>query len=303
VSAVHPLALWRTLLDATGDGVLVVGQHGEVIAANPAFYRLFALERSAGALHGLELAGLCERLGDAFVDASSFLGRAAELHRQDVPVTGECWPMSDGRVLECDVLPVLVENRRAEQLWLWRDVTERVRLLAPEGQGRPHEANLTYQDELTGLYNRRGFLRHARAQLDAAALARRPMLLIFVDLDGLKEINDRLGHAAGDRALVDTGAVLKSTFRERDVVARLGGDEFVVLVTDSSAVRESDLLARLAHRLQGLNERPGREFDLAFSTGVSAFDPTSPDPLEELLSEADNRMYLNKRRRKHGNAH
>ena len=108
------------------------------------------------------------------------------------------------------------------------------------------------------------------------------MLLIFVDLDALKEINDRLGHAAGDQALVDTGTVLKSTFRERDIVARLGGDEFVVLVTDSSAVREADLLARLSGRLGALNARAGREFQLALSIGVAAFDPGSPESLEEL---------------------
>src|SRR5262249_3264728 len=151
--------------------------------------------------------------------------------------------------------------------------------------------------------NRRGFLRFARDQLDAAALARRPMLLIFVDLDGLKYINDQLGHAAGDRALVDTGTVLKSTFRERDIVARLGGDAVVVLVTGSSAVREADLLARLAARLEALNARAGREFQLGFSTGVAAFDPSSPESLEDLLSEADGRMYLDKRRRKDAAAH
>jgi len=102
---------------------------------------------------------------------------------------------------------------------------------------------------------------------------------------------------------VDTSTVLKSTFRERDIVARLGGDEFVVLVTDSSAVREADLLARLAGRLEALNGRGDREFRLAFSTGVAAFDPSSPEALEELLSEADSRMYLDKRRRKDVGAH
>ena len=289
-------ALWRTLLEATGDGVLVVGAHGAVLATNPAFSRLFAFHARGEALEGLSFQALCERLGDSFADTTHFLARAAELQSQDAPVAGECWTMTDGRVLESDVLPVLVEGQRTEQLWLWRDVTERARL-------HPHEANLTYLDELTGLYNRRGFLRYARAQLDAAALARRPMLLIVVDLDGLKYINDQLGHAAGDRALVDTSTVLKSTFRERDIVARLGGDEFVVLVTDSSAVREADLLARLAGRLEALNGRGDREFRLAFSTGVAAFDPSSPEALEELLSEADSRMYLDKRRRKDVGAH
>lgn len=301
-AATHSHALWRTLLEATGDGVLVLGARGTVLAMNPAFGRLFALLPQAGALEGLPFGALCERLGEAFSDTAHFLARAAELQAQDGPVAGEGWTMSDGRILESDVLPVLVEGHRSEQLWLWRDVTERSR---PRGEihGHAPEANLSYLDELTGLHNRRGFLRFGRDQLDAGAMARRPMLLIFVDLDGLKHINDQLGHSAGDRALVDTATVLKSTFRERDVVARLGGDEFVVLVTDSSAVREADLLARLAGRLEALNARAGREFQLAFSTGVAAFDPAAPEPLEDLLSEADSRMYLDKRRRKDAAAH
>jgi diguanylate cyclase (GGDEF)-like protein/PAS domain S-box-containing protein len=302
-AAPHSFALWRTLLEATGDAVLVVGSHGRVLATNPAFCRLFGLQSQATTLEGLTFAELCERLGESFADSAHFVARAGELLRHEPPLLGEWWRMADGRVLESDVLPVVVEGRRAEQLWLWRDVTERARLHAGEANGHFHEQNLSHLDELTGLYNRRGFLHFARAQLDAAALARRPMLLIFVDLDDLKEINDRLGHAAGDGALVDTATVLKSTFRERDVVARLGGDEFVVLVTDSSVVREADLLARLGGRLDALNGKPGREFQLRFSTGVAAFDPGHPEPLEELLSEADSRMYLDKRRRKDAAAH
>ena len=300
--ASHTLALWRTLLEASADGVLVVGPQGRILAANPAFCRLFALQQPAGSLSGVALGELAGRLGGSFADTAHFLGRTAELHRHDGPVAGESWTMSDGRVLECDVLPVLIDGRRTDQLWLWRDVSDRARLRAGEGPV-PQESNLSYLDELTGLYNRRGFLRYGRVQLDAAALARRPMLLIFVDLDALKDINDRLGHAAGDQALVDTAKVLKSTFRERDIVARLGGDEFVVLVTDASLVREADLLTRLGHRVDGLNAQPEREFQLAFSTGVAVFDPGSPEPLDELLSEADSRMYLDKRRRKDAAAH
>ncbi|RPH72842.1 MAG: sensor domain-containing diguanylate cyclase [Myxococcaceae bacterium] len=297
-AATHSSALWRALLEATADAVLVVGARGLVLVTNPAFNRLFGLQGPASIPEGLSFGELCERLGEAFADTPQFLAHAAELHGQEGAVAGEWWTMTDGRTLEADVLPVVVEGRRIEQLWLWRDVTERARLRAGPGHSHAPEANLSYLDELTGLYNRRGFLHFARAQLDGAALARRPMLLIFVDLDALKEINDRLGHAAGDQALVDTGTVLKSTFRERDIVARLGGDEFVVLVTDSSAVREADLLARLSGRLGALNARAGREFQLALSIGVAAFDPGSPESLEELLSEADSRMYLDKRRRK-----
>ena len=134
-------------------------------------------------------------------------------------------------------------------------------------------------------------------------MARRPMLLIFVDLDGLKHINDQLGHSAGYRALVDTATVLKSTFRERDVVARLGGDEFVVLVTDSSAVREADLLARLAGRLEALNARAGREFQLGLRHRVDLRSRRAGAARGPALRGRRARMYLDKRRRKDAAAH
>ena len=104
-AATHSHALWRTLLEATGDGVLVLGARGAVLAMNPAFGRLFALPPQAGALEGLPFGAVCERLGEAFADTTYFLARAAELQAQDGPVAGECWTMSDGRILESDVLP------------------------------------------------------------------------------------------------------------------------------------------------------------------------------------------------------
>jgi diguanylate cyclase (GGDEF)-like protein len=286
----------RVLLEATADGVLVTAGDRRVVAANPAFCRLFQLEERPEELLGLDLLALFQRLQTDFVDGASFAARAADILRAQSPMLREGWPLVDGRVLECDAIPIPVDDRPGERLWLWRDVTDRVR--AAQGNGRPHESNLSFLDELTGLFNRRGFLTHARQQIDTATLIRRPMLLIFVDVDGLKQINDRLGHAAGDQALVETGAVLRSTFRERDIAARLGGDEFVVLVTDASAVGAADLLDRLEHRIQALNDRPGRQYPLALSIGVARFDPASPETLEALLSEADGQMYLEKRRRR-----
>src|SRR5208337_2230421 len=116
--------------------------------------------------------------------------------------------------------------------------------------------------------------------------------------DGLKQINDHFGHQAGDRALFEFASLLRATFRERDLVARLGGDEFVVLVTDATSVGAAELVARLASRVEQHNSRGRRDFTIAFSTGVSSFDPAEPEPLEVLLSQADARMYANKRRRK-----
>ena len=297
------LARAQALFEATPDGVLVVSPDGRVAAVNPAFCRMFGLGTGPSEVVGLELQQLWERFHALFVDTAAFELRAREAMGAAGVGRRQSWPLTDGRFLEFEVVPVGDEGSAPELLWLWRDATDQARLRAVEALVRPVEQNLSFLDELTGLFNRRGFLGHARPQLDAAARLHRPMLLIFVDLDGLKPINDRLGHAAGDQALVDTAAVLRSTFRERDIIARLGGDEFVVLVTDASLVNPDGLLARLDHRVRAMNDRPGRPFVLAFSTGVSRFDPGSPETLEELLSQADRRMYREKRRRKLGDAH
>jgi len=296
------LARAQALFEATPDGVLVTSPD-RVAAVNPAFCRLFLIANGPAELIGLELPQLWERLHALFVDAAAFELRAKEALAAGGTAGRQSWPLTDGRLLEFEVFPVGHEDPVAELLWLWRDMTDQARLRAVEALVRPVEQNLSFVDELTGLFNRRGFLGHARPQLDLAARLHRPMLLIFVDLDGLKPINDRLGHAAGDQALIDTAAVLRSTFRERDIIARLGGDEFVVLVTDASVVNPDGLLARLDQRVRTMNERPNRPFVLAFSTGVSRFDPGTPETLEELLSQADRRMYREKRRRKLGEAH
>jgi PAS domain S-box-containing protein len=103
-----------------------------------------------------------------------------------------------------------------------RDVTDRKKA---EEQLR----NLSLADDLTGLYNRRGFLTLAEQELKMANRLKRGMFLLFADLDHLKEINDRFGHQEGDRALMDVTHVIKETFRDPDIIARIGGDEFVIL--------------------------------------------------------------------------
>src|SRR5690606_3152575 len=121
----------------------------------------------------------------------------------------------------------------------FRDVTER----------RRHEENLrgmTLVDELTGLYNRRGFFALAEEQIRLARHGKRTLSLVFADLDGLKRINDILGHTAGDQAIFEAAAVLRQTFRESDVVARIGGDEFAALVLAA----EADTAARVLRRLE-----------------------------------------------------
>ncbi len=128
-------------------------------------------------------------------------------------------------------------------------------------------------------------------------LARRTgkvFLLAFVDLDGLKLINDTFGHQEGNRALVDAAQVLKESFRQTDILARLGGDEFAILVADASENSVEVILHRTQRKLSSFNAASGRRYELSFSIGVIVPDATQPADLEQLLSQADAVMYAQK---------
>ncbi|HXT48738.1 MAG TPA: diguanylate cyclase, partial [Gemmatimonadaceae bacterium] len=113
-------------------------------------------------------------------------------------------------------------------------------------------------DDLTSLYNRRGFQTLARQHMKMADRMRKRVSHIFVDLDGLKEINDTLGHREGDLALIETADLLRETFRESDIIARIGGDEFVVLALETVGLAQEHWVTRLQENLTRRNERPGR---------------------------------------------
>jgi len=158
---------------------------------------------------------------------------------------------------------------------------------------------LTMTDELTGLYNRRGFLAMARQQLRLGARNGRSMTLFVVDVDRLKAINDLLGHQAGDEVLKRVAAVLSSTFRRSDIVARHGGDEFVVLAVDAAHTNERAIAARFEHGIELHNRRSG-VVRISMSIGAVRFEPRSTQRLEDLFRRADSRMYSHKARRGNG---
>ncbi len=142
---------------------------------------------------------------------------------------------------------------------------------------------LSIQDELTGLHNRRGFLLLAEEQILLARRTARNLLIFYADLDGLKQINDQQGHAAGDRALFTVARILDGTFRVSDIKARLSGDEFIVLAIEASEPDIPTVLTRLRERLG--------EHDLSMSVGVVTIDPHEHIDLAELVTQADQAMY------------
>ncbi|HTB72503.1 MAG TPA: diguanylate cyclase [Polyangiaceae bacterium] len=157
--------------------------------------------------------------------------------------------------------------------------------------------DLSLTDELTGLLNRRGFLAAASARINLARRTTASTAVLFADVNGLKRINDELGHEQGDRTIQDAAHVLRSIFREGDVVARIGGDEFVALLPNFSPAAREPLLERLAAAIRALAEQEVRPYRLTLSTGLTFMDWERGQTLDDLLAEADRRMYERKRER------
>jgi len=154
--------------------------------------------------------------------------------------------------------------------------------------------NLSTTDDLTGLTNRRGFIQRVAKELKMAEKVGRKCMLSFLDIDGLKEINDRYGHGEGDRALRVFSEKLKKIFGEEAIIARIGGDEFTVFAPGSPEARFKAVLEELRRRLDIYNFSRQNPYMLSVSAGVASYDPSSPCSIDALMSRADVSMYRDK---------
>jgi diguanylate cyclase (GGDEF)-like protein len=158
---------------------------------------------------------------------------------------------------------------------------------------------LSLTDDLTGLYNRRGFLTLAEQQTRVANRDKKSMMVISADLDALKEINDTFGHKEGDAAIAETAHILRESFRKSDLVARIGGDEFALLLTGGEAEFDRGKLdGRLQKCVEKHNEEDDRQYKISVSAGFADFDAAGTHTFEEWLHRADTMMYEQKRQKK-----
>jgi diguanylate cyclase (GGDEF)-like protein len=190
------------------------------------------------------------------------------------------------RHVEC--ARITLQLGRPWHIFLFHDLTRWSRRIEKLEQ-------LCMTDDLTKLYNRRGFLVIANHLVQSARREGRQLHLIFADLDGLKSINDSFGHQLGDQAILDFSNVLRNALRASDVVGRIGGDEFVIL---TSASDDQATIARLQSELSEFNQRTERPYKVSASFGVSAIEPDESIVLDEILIRADKAMYEQKRRKK-----
>jgi diguanylate cyclase (GGDEF)-like protein len=159
---------------------------------------------------------------------------------------------------------------------------------------------MSITDELTGLLNRRGFFSFAEQQLKLSRRKKKRVCILYVDMDNMKSINDRLGHQEGDVALKGAANVLRATFRDSDIIARIGGDEFVVIPIESDEESMEIITTRLQKNVDKHNESEKRNFTLAVSVGISYYDPGGNSSIDELLAQADRSMFEQKKlKRKH----
>lgn len=189
-----------------------------------------------------------------------------------------------------DSTSIAMENVR-----VYAELEERVRdRTAALEKANEYIRHLSVTDELTGLNNRRGFHPLAEAALHTARRHGRSCVLAFLDVDGLKRVNDDQGHDMGDRLLSDVAHVLRATLRESDILARVGGDEFCVLVPQSEG-DPAELRERIIVAFQRFDETANRPYSVSASIGLIEAWPSDFSTLDELLAHADELMYEEKK--------
>ena len=153
-------------------------------------------------------------------------------------------------------------------------------------------------DELTGLYNRRGFLDKAQIEIGNPENKGKRALICFADMDNLKYVNDKFGHDDGDFALREIAAILKDAFREKDIIGRMGGDEFIVFAMIQVSDYEKQIKDRIEQITRQHNEAAGKPYPIEMSTGISEFLCGTDIDIHEIIERADEKLYKEKAEKK-----
>jgi len=276
---------FRAIFESSLVGIVFADSEGRFIQTNPAFQKMVGFseeELSEGFIHITHPDDAKESL-KLFQDTVS--GKSVFFK------TEKRYFRKNGTVMWGNISVTAIRDREGKfrySIAIIEDISERKRI-----EDKLQAAAVT--DELTGLFNRRGFFTLAEQQVNVADRLKKKMSLLYLDLDNLKVINDELGHKTGDEALWDAAGIIKNSVRKSDIIARIGGDEFAVLLTDLSAAdTEATVISHLHRNMDEHNKHSGRSYKLSFSIGASRFDPDNPCSLDGLLTQADILMYREK---------
>lgn len=307
------LAFNTAITSSLGEGLYALDHAGRFTMVNP------AAERMLGWMEA-ELLGRRAydvTVGPAFARVDSVADESPLLASMRSGTVGRDeqanWTRRDGDMfpIAYSVAPIVIDGQVIGAVVVFRDMTEVrqaaltvARHAAELARSRSELEQLltevqarTLKDDLTTLYNRRGFFTLAAQQLKIAKRTGHALSLIFADLDGLKSINDRWGHHAGSQAIITAALILTATFRDSDVIARFGGDEFVVLAMDSHAQDPARVFQRLEAQCALHNRQANTPYQVSMSIGVAHSTADRPCSLELLLQQADAQMYVHKQTR------
>jgi diguanylate cyclase (GGDEF)-like protein len=277
-------SLLATTLDATTEGILVVDGSGHITTFNRGFAEMWEISDDILDARDDELTLAC--VLEQLVDPDVFLAKVREVYADPEAHSHDIAYFKTGRVIERHSRPRRLDGHNVGRVWSFRDITEHQQLQ----QQLAHQA---LHDALTGLPNQSLFrdrIDHALARLPRT---QRQLAVLFVDLDDFKNVNDTLGHWAGDALLVQLSERLMHQLRQGDTAARLGGDEFAVLVDD---LIDNDLAIDVAQRIITVLQEPivigTTRLTLTASVGI-AYGGERSDA-DELLRNADLAMYAAK---------
>ncbi|MBT2785320.1 MULTISPECIES: sensor domain-containing diguanylate cyclase [unclassified Halomonas] len=276
--------LFGAVLSASPDPIYVLDLKGRFIYVNEATAELFAM--TSESIIGKSTFDL------GFSFASDFQLNLDEVIAGQSTYRGKfshTFASGQGERFEYLLAPVLDEQHNYEAtVCISRDITEQA--LAEEKIW-----NNAHYDYLTGLPNRRLFLDRLGQEIKHAKRRSRPLALLFMDLDGFKDVNDSLGHEAGDRILSDVSNRLADCVRATDTVARLGGDEFTVMITDIKQRQDVELVAQTIIDALAMPFFIGQKrIQISASIGA-AFYPENAATPDALLKVADQAMYKAKK--------
>jgi diguanylate cyclase (GGDEF)-like protein/PAS domain S-box-containing protein len=283
---------FNTIISSMRESLIVVDTRGRIQTVNNATTSLLGHETDE--LMGRPLSDLLQKDEEKRQKFMVKLCSGQEIKNKDViyigqdnrkiPVLFSAAPMQNQDLTIQGIVCVAI------------DMTIHNQVLDDLRQSRIQLQRLAITDELTGLLNRRGFMTLAGKQLQTANRMKTNIFLLYLDVDGLKNVNDTLGHHEGDHLICDVAELLRNTFREADIISRLGGDEFAALLFDT---QDADgITRRLNDTITTFNQEHKRPYLITISYGLIAYDADAPCSLEKLLTRADSLMYKQKMEKK-----
>ncbi|MBW4661470.1 MAG: diguanylate cyclase [Drouetiella hepatica Uher 2000/2452] len=297
----HALSRLQATLESTVDGILVISKTGRIEGFNQKFVEMwgitaeptvrFTAQPTAKHLdqqNSIPFHTILDQLQDpnAFFTSEGFSSAEAALS-SSAATYEDVLKLKDGRIFERYSLPQWLNGKIVGRVWSFRDVTLR----------HSNEAIIRYQashDLLTGLPNRMLFNERLKATLDRAKQDKTQLSVMFLDLDRFKNINDTLGHAAGDLLLQSVAERLTQCLRESDIVARWAGDEFTLLLPNIHDIRDATTIAqRILESLREEFNLAGHRLHISISIGIAAY-PQDGEDTETLLKNADTALYCAK---------